>query len=143
MSFVLGLSINNIASSEIPPGFKVAIVDVQAVVKNSSQVNNLKKEQQNKLTELKNFVESANAAIAKETNADKKKQLEEKYAQELISKKTALDKEYSKKLNDIDKSISETITAKAKSSNYDLVLAKNVVLAGGTDITSEITKMLK
>ena len=57
--------------------------------------------------------------------------------------KTENDKVYVKKLADIDKSISTTIQAQAKKTGYDLVLAKGVVLYGGTNITTEVQKLVK
>ena len=143
VSFALGLSMNNFASSKIPGGFNVAVVDVQKIVQSSPQINALKVEQKNKLTDLVAFIENAKASLAKEPNEAKRKTLEEGYNKELNIKKDAIDKEYAKKLSNIDKDITSTIKEKAKSNNYDLVLTKNVVLVGGTDITAEITKGLK
>ena len=61
----------------------------------------------------------------------------------VIKLKTDNDKVYAKQLADIDKSISATIQAQSKKAGYDLVLAKGVVLYGGTDITSEVQKLVK
>ena len=44
---------------------------------------------------------------------------------------------------EIDKNITETINSNAKANGYDLVLAKGAVLSGGTDITAEISKVVK
>jgi len=143
IAFALGLSMNNFASSKVPANFNVAIVDVQKVVENSPQIGALRVKQTNNFNELKAFVDKAKAELAKENDEAKKKTLEENYNKELNTKKAAMDKEYAKKLADIDLSIGNTIKAKAKEANYDLVLSKNVVFSGGTDITSEITKALK
>lgn len=143
LTFALGLSVNNFASSKVPANFNVAVVDVQKVVANSPQVNALKVEQKAKLSELTAFVEGAKTELAKEKDVKKQKALEEKYNKELNSKKSVIDQEYAKKLSAIDKSITDTIKTKATEANYDLVLAKSVVLVGGTDITNEITKALK
>lgn len=143
ITFALGLSVNNFASSKVPCDFSVAVIDIQKVVENSPQIGALRIDQKNKFNELKSFVENAKADLAKEADATKKKTLEENYNKELNTKKSAIDKEYTKKLSDIETQISNTIKEKAKEANYDLVLSKNVVFSGGTDITSEITKALK
>ena len=55
-AFVIGLSAGNYAISDVPANFKVAIVDVQKVVANSSQVKALKDEQSKKSKELAKFI---------------------------------------------------------------------------------------
>ena len=140
-AFVIGMSVNNFAVSNVPS--KIAVVDVQKVVASSSQVKALKADREAKIKDLANFVTTARANVAKETNAAKKKTLEDKYNKELNSKRDAIQKDYAKKLAAIDKSISSVINQKAKAANYDIVLAKGVVLYGGTDITAEIAKSVK
>ena len=54
-----------------------------------------------------------------------------------------MEKEYVDKLQKIDDSISKTVKAQAKLGNYDLVLAKGVVLSGGDDITQAVIKAVK
>lgn len=66
-----------------------------------------------------------------------------KYENDLSYVKNTNDKNYSKKLAEIDKSISKTIQTESKKAGYDLVLAKGVVLYGGTDITDSISKIVK
>jgi len=141
MTFVLGLSANNFASAKGSAGFSVAVVDVQKIVENSPQISALKTEQKNKITGLANFVEKAKADVAKQTDATKKKELEENYNKELNTKKAAIDKDAATKLVEFDKSVRAII--KVKSADYDLVLTKGTVLEGGTDITNEIIKELK
>ncbi len=143
VAFGIGFSINNYAMSDVPANFKVAVVDVQKVVSSSAQVKALKDEQKKKGQELAKFIETAKANINKETDAKKKKALEEKYNKEFQTKRTAIAKNYETKLLAIDKSISTTIDNNAKANGYNLVLAKGVVLSGGTDITDEISKAVK
>ena len=140
-AFIIGMSVNNYAISNVPS--KIAVVDVQKVVASSAQVKALKADREAKIKDLANFVSTARAAVAKETNAAKKKELENKYNKELNAKRNAIQKDYAKKLAAIDKNISAVINQKAKAASYDIVLAKGVVLYGGTDITSEITKAVK
>ena len=140
-AFIIGMSVNNYAISNVPS--KVAVVDVQKVVAASAQVKALKADREAKVKDLGNFVTTARAAVAKETNATKKKALEDKSNKELNTKRNNIQKDYTNKLANIDKSISALIAQKAKAAGYELVLAKGVVLYGGTDITAEIAKNVK
>lgn len=143
LSLVIGLSVNNFAVSNVPASYKVAVVDVQKVVSSSKQVAALKEEQKKKISELTSFVQTAKTNISKEKDAAKKKALEDKYSKELTAKKATIEKDYATKLKAIDKSISDTINAKAKAGNYNLVLSKGVVLSGGDDITAAVSAAVK
>lgn len=140
-AFVIGLSLNNIAVSDVPS--KIAVVDVSSVVNSSSQVQALKKEQQAKAKELMTFIEKARKDVAATTDTKKKQALEDKYNKELNTKRAAMDKNYATKLEAIDKSISAQIANQAKTGGYDIVLAKGVVLYGGSDITDAVKKAVK
>jgi len=143
VAFGLGLTAGNIAISDVPSNYKVAVIDVQKVITSSAQVKALKDEQKKKTQELTKFIENAKTAIDKEKDTKKKKALEEKYNKEFQAKRTSIAKNYETKLLAIDKSITDVINANAKANGYNLVLAKNVVLSGGTDITDEIAKTVK
>ena len=141
LTFTAGIAFSNFAISDVPS--KIAVVDVQAVVNSSSQVQALKKEQQAKSKEIVAFVEKARKEVAATTDGKKKQALEEKYNKELNSKKTAMDKNYAQKLSVIDSSISKQIENLAKTNGYDIVIAKGVVLYGGNDITDAVKKAVK
>ena len=143
LAFVLGISTSNFAMSGVPASYKVAVVDVQKVVTSSKQVATLKNEQTKKMEEIKNMVNKAQADISKETDNKKKEALIKKYENDIAYVKNTNDKNYAKKLAEIDKSISKTIQTESKKAGYDLVLAKGVVLYGGTDITDSISKIVK
>jgi Skp family chaperone for outer membrane proteins len=140
-AFVIGLSVNNFALSDV--GYNVAVVDVGKVIASSSQVEALKKEQQAKSKELMDFVEKARKDVAAQKDDKKKQDLEQKYNNELRTKKEAIDKGYTAKLSAIDDSISKQIENTAKAGHYDLILVKGAVLHGGTDITDTIIKAVK
>lgn len=143
LAFCIGLAAGNYAISDVPSNFKVAVVDVQKVVASSNQVKVLTKDQATQREQLSKFVKTASDAIKKETDAKKKKALEEKYNKEFKTKQETIVKNYETKLLAIDKDITALINTKAKASGYSLVLAKGVVLSGGTDITDEIAKQVK
>lgn len=140
-TFVIGVSLSNFAMSDVPS--KIAVVDVPQVVNSSSQVQALKKEQQAKTKEIVAFVEKARKDVAATTDVKKKQDLEAKYNKELNAKKSAMDKNYASKLTAIDAAISKQIEAQAKAGGYDIVLAKGIVLYGGSDITDAVKKAVK
>lgn len=142
-AFVIGMSVNNYAMSSVPSNFKVGIIDIQKVVGSSTQVKALKKEQQAKTQEIVKFVEGARKDVASIADEKKKKTAEDKYNKELVAKKDKMEKEYATKLSAIDASISKTVQDQAKAGNYDVVLAKGIVLYGGDDLTEAVVKALK
>lgn len=142
-AFLIGFSANNFAFSLEQPSYKVGIVDVAEVVANSTQVKNLKKEQQAKADEIVKFVEKARKDVAAASDEKKKKELEEKYSKELLAKKEKMEKEYVSKLSAIDGNISKKINETAKAGNYDVVLAKGAVLYGGEDLTKAVIEAVK
>ena len=117
----------------------IGVVDLQAVVNNSSQVKQLKREYDKKLEELNKIVANARMEVAKETDLQKIAQIEDKYTKEFNVKKTSLEREYNSKIASIESKIKEQIKKKALEKKYDYVFAKSVVLHGGDDITSEIS----
>jgi len=121
----------------------VAVVDVQKVVANSSQVKALKKEQENNRKELAKFIKNSSDSIKKETDVKKKEALAKKYDKELQAKQEAFSKTYKTKLETIDKNISNAISQQAKALGYDLVLTKGVVLYGAEDITESVLRVVK
>ena len=140
-AFVVGFSINNFAMSDVTS--KIAVVDVPEIVNSSAQVKALQKEQEAKAKEIVTFVEKARKDIAGTADVKKKQALEDKYNKELRAKKEVMDKSYATKLSAIDKSISEQVASQAKAGGYDIVLAKGVVLYGGSDITEAVKKAMK
>ena len=137
------MGFNNIAMSDIPANYKVAVVDVNAVVSKSAQVQALKKEQQTKLQELQKWLNNARTDVAKQSTDENKQKLAKKYDAEFAKKQEAIKKNYATKLQAIDKSITATIATEAKAKNYNLVLSKGMVLYGGDDITASISKVVK
>ena len=116
----------------------IAVVDLQKIVADSSQVKQLKQEHAKKMDELNKIVINARGEIANETDTDKILKIEEKYTNEFNTKKAMLDKDYNNRLASIEKNIKDEITKKAQKDNYDYVFAKSVLLYGGKDITNEI-----
>lgn len=122
---------------------KIAVVDLQQIVSNSSQVKALKQEHNRKVSELDKILVNARGEIANETDQAKVLLLEDKYMKEFASKKEALERDYNNRLSAIEKNIKNEITKKAQKDGYDYVFAKSVVLFGGKDITNEIVNNIK
>ncbi len=131
-------AINSVSAEQ-----KIAVVDVQAVVAKSAQVQALKKEQQTKIQDLEQWLKVAKADVKQQKTNEGKEKLLKKYNADFAKKKEDIVKDYQTRLQAVDKSITETITTIAKAKGYTIVLAKGVVLYGGDDITKDIQKVVK
>lgn len=122
---------------------RIAVVDVQAVVSKSAQVQTLKKEQQAKMQDLEKWLKTAQADVEKQKTQEGKEKLLKKYNAEFAKKKEAIAKDYTARLQAVDKSITETISTTAKTKGYNMVISKGVVVFGGDDITADVQKTVK
>ena len=130
-------------TSSVMADSNIAVVDVQAVVAKSAQVQALKKEQQAKMQDLEKWLNTAKADVAKQKTQEGKDKLLKKYNSEFDKKKADIAKNYQTKLQAIDKSISATIAEQAKLKGYNMVISKGVVVYGGNDITADVQKVVK
>ena len=136
MALILG---SGIATAEQ----KIAVVDVQAVVSKSAQVQALKKEQQAKMQDLEKWLKTAQADVEKQKTQEGKEKLLKKYNAEFAKKKEAIAKDYAARLQAVDKSITDTISTQARLKGYNMVISKGVVVFGGDDITADVQKVVK
>lgn len=143
ISLVMGYSINNIAVSKAQPEYKIATVDIQKIVANSTEIKNLKAEQEKQMQNMQSTIDKARTEISKEQDPVKIAQLEEKYRNEINNQKLALDTSYNTKVKAIDSKIKTAVVEKARSMNYNIVLPKNTVLFGGDDITDEVSQIIQ
>lgn len=142
-AFIAGYSINSIAISNTTPEYKIAVVDIATILKNSKEINALKLEQEKQMQNMQTTIDKAKAEISKEQDPVKIAQLEEKYRNEINKQKLALDTSYNNKLTAIDNKIKTAVVEKARSMNYNMVLPKNTVLFGGDDITEQVATIIK
>lgn len=143
ISLVMGYSINNIAVSKAQPEYKIATVDIQKIVANSTEIKSLKAEQGKQMQNMQSTIDKARTEISKEQDPVKIAQLEEKYRNEINNQKLALDTSYNTKVKAIDSKIKTAVVEKARSMNYNIVLPKNTVLFGGDDITDEVSQIIQ
>ena len=147
MAVVLAIGSANLATAAVTNSnttFKYAVVDVPRVVENSQQVANLKKQRQEQERLFSKSLQDAQKKLQAETNATKKKALEDSLTKSLNAQKDKMNQEYAQKLQAIDKNISAVIAQQARANGYKLVVAKSVVLySEGTDITNNVMKAVK
>ncbi len=147
MAVVLAIGSANVATAAVNNSnttFKYAVVDVPRVVENSQQVANLKKQRQEQERLFSKSLQDAQKKLQAETNATKKKALEDSLTKSLNAQKDKMNQEYAQKLQAIDKNISAVIAQQARANGYKLVVAKSVVLySEGTDITNNVMKAVK
>lgn len=124
-------------------GNKMAVVDVNAIVGKSAQVQVLKNDLAAKNQELTQWLQNAQNEVQSEKNKEKQETLLKQYNAEFVQKRDELSKDYNEKLQAVDKSINETIVNTAKEKGYKSVISKGAVLYGGDDITEEVIKNIK
>ncbi len=139
--FFTGYSMNNVAVSF--PKYKVAVVDVQAVMEKSPEITSLKAAQEKDMKDLNTLISKAQNEILNEPDRNKAVQLEATYRKQIEDKKNSLDEEYNKKIVQITTKIHNLISGEAKKTNYNLVLPIGMVITGGDDITQDIIGKLK
>ena len=134
------LGITNAAMADT----RIAVVDVQAIVASSSQVQALKKEQQTKLQELDKWLKKVKEDVDKQQTKEGKEKLLKKYDGEFLKKQNDIKSNYAKKLQAIDVNITQAIANEAKAKGYNLVLSKQgQVLYSSDDLTANIQKAVK
>ena len=142
-SFVFMFVMVLVSSSAVIAEDKIAVVDLQKIVSNSSQVKQLKQDHSKKMDELNKIIVNARGEISTQTDPAKILELEEKYTKEFNAKKEALEKDYNSKLAAIEKNIKTEVEKKAQKDSYNYVFAKSVVLYGGKDITNQLLNSVK
>lgn len=152
LAVIIGLGMSSVSeakifgkakATEFPATFKVAVVDIPVLVSKSAQVLSLKQEQEQKIKELQTWLNTVKADVAKQQTQEGKEKLIKKYDAEFANKQESIKRNYAKKLQAIDKSISETIAKQATALGYNMVFAKGTVLFGGDDITADVARYVK
>lgn len=138
IAFVLGFGLKWLL-----PSNNIAKIDVAQIAANSSALAELNKSQQEDMTELQNWIKEAQASVKKEKSSKKREELTKKFEEELMQKQQTLQIKYSEELKRIDKEVSSIIEKKAKSKGYSVVLSRDSIVSGGTDITEDVIDLIK
>jgi len=127
-----------------PDGFKkIAVADVQKVVMQSKQVHALKAEQDKRIYDLNQWLAMVKNNVEQQSTQQDKQRLVDEYNKEFAQRQNQIRSEYTASLQEVEKSISATISEEAQKMGYDMVLSKYIVLFGGDDITEEIAKLVQ
>ena len=143
MKKILILSMLVVFSAPLFAAEDIAVVDLNQIVGNSSQVKQLKTEHSKRIADLDKILVNARGEISNESDPAKVLLIEDRYMNEFNAKKEALERDYNNKLSAIERSIKSEIEKKAEKDGYDYVFAKSVVLYGGKDITQELLNTVK
>lgn len=126
-----------------PNANNIAVVDVQAIVNSSAQVKALKEEQATKVKELNLWLQNAQNEVNAEQDKERQQALLQKYNAEFALKRRDIALQYQQELQIVSNNISQTIAEEAVKKGYSMVVAKNLVIYGGLDITEDIAKIVK
>ena len=121
----------------------IAVVDAQAVVNSSAQVKALKEAQTKKVQELNLWLQNAQNEVNTERDKERQQALLQKYNAEFALKRRDIALQYQQELQAVSSNISKTVTEEAEKKGYSMVIAKNIVIYGGIDITEDIAKIVK
>lgn len=121
----------------------IAVVDIQAIVNSSAQVKALREAQVTKVNELNSWLQNAQNEVNAEQDKERQQALLQKYNAEFALKRRDISLQYQQELKTVSDNISQTVANEAKKKGFSMVIAKNIVVFGGEDITEEIAKIIK
>jgi Skp family chaperone for outer membrane proteins len=120
---------------------KFGSVDLGKVMQQYSKSQEATKWAQGQEKSIQNFIADARKKVAAAPDAQKK-DLEEKYNKELISKVEALRKNKEVKVKQIGDAVEGAIQAVGKEGGYTLILPASTTLYGSEDVTDKIVAKL-
>lgn len=121
----------------------IAVVDIQAIVNSSAQVKALREAQVTKVNELNSWLQNAQNEVNAEQDKERQQALLQKYNAEFALKRRDIALQYQQELKTVSDNISQTVAKEAEKKGYSMVIAKNIVVYGGVDITEGIAKIIK
>ncbi len=122
---------------------KIASVDIQQLLANSTDFIELKKAQNIKALELQSWTNAMNAEIAKQSTQEDKNKMAQQGQAQFQQKQQAINVEHHQKMLGLDAKLTEVVANIAKEEKYDYVFAKGTVIFGATDITQDVIKKIK
>lgn len=124
-------------------GWKIAVVDVMSIINGSKDVMTLRQNHAIRSQELSQWLQAAQNEVNSQSDPQTKQGLLQKYNVEFAQRRNTVNQLYQQELSVIDQNISKTIMDEATKLGYNMVLAKNVVVCGGNDITEDVRKLVK
>ncbi len=140
---VVAVSLSSSAQNSTILASNIGFIDEGIVLKNYPDAQKMQEKQKNLTLELQKFATDAKYKIASAKNEKERKNLETKLTKELQSKKKSFDAEYQKIFNSVQKNVFDSIKTTAESKGLIIVLRRNSVIYGGTNITQDVIKHLK
>ncbi len=89
------------------------------------------------------WLQKAQNEVNTEQDKERQQALLQKYNAEFALKKRDISLQYQNELKAVSDNISQTVEVEAKKKGISMVIAKNIVLYGGMDITEDIAKIVK
>lgn len=133
--FVLGIAFTGVSSfagqASAAPSSSIGVVDMNAVRAQSTDFAAAQEQLTKEATQLQTDFDSKSANM----NDNEKKEYFQQLQERLGTKEQELSNDWTKKLKAAIKSV-------ADSKNLSVVLDKNQVLNGGTDITADVVKIM-
>jgi Skp family chaperone for outer membrane proteins len=120
---------------------KFGSVDLGKVMQQYKKSQEATKWAQGQEKSIQSFIADARKKVAA-TPDDKKKDLEEKYNKELISKVEELRKGKEAKVKEIGSAVEGAIQAVGKEGEYTLILPSSTTLYGSEDVTGKVVSKL-
>lgn len=145
--FLFIFSVLLLPVNAVEPAYKIAYIDSARILKEYSAAQDLLRDlakaeaQLNKKILLKRQ-EIQKARAAKKTDTEIQ-MMAEKIRLELEPEAKRIEDESAQKSKEIEDKVDLVINEFAKKSKYDIVVVKEAVLYGGTDVTNEILAKLK
>ena len=103
----------------------------------------LKEAQTKKVQELNLWLQNAQNEVNTERDKERQQALLQKYNAEFALKRRDIALQYQQELKTVSDNISQTVAKEAEKKGYSMVIAKNIVVYGGVDITENIAKIIK
>lgn len=142
-SLIMVAALNPVSANEV---VKIGFVDTASVLKQFPKAQKAIASLNNSEIALKKKIDSKREEINK-ARAQKKSETElqmmlEKFRQEIEPQAKKLEEESKKSSQTIEKDLQDAIKEVAKESKLDMILARQAVLYGGTDVSETVVKKL-
>ena len=122
---------------------KIAIVNVNKVVRAYPKFSLVQRENALKIGELSQWIDATQKKIDAEKDKAKKAELIKQTQTVVQQKKAAIQQEYNQKTLELDKEITDAITKTAQKNGFQIVFSSKSIVSGGIDITDQVLEKFK